>query len=161
MVTGKDTPRRLRYASGYMELNMLAEANEELEAIAFEDRLALPVLAVRLEFEMATKHWDAVIGIARTVAREDLGHERAWICWAFALREMQRVEEARDVLLEADPLHGEKSAVLHYNLARYLCLLDRVEMARARLARACKMHPPFKTAALDDPDLERVWGEMG
>ena len=156
----KDTPRRLRYASGYTELNMLTEASDELESIAFEDRLSLPVLTVRLTFHMAAKHWDAVIGIARAIAREEPKNEQGWICWAYALRELQRVEEARAVLLEAEPLHGEKCAVLHYNLGCYYCLLGETEKALQRLHRAYKMHPPFKADAVYDPDLARLFGEV-
>ncbi len=155
-----DTPRHLRYASGYIALNLLNEASDELEAIAFEDRLAAPVLGVRVELHMAAKHWDMVVGIARELTRQTPDHERGWICWAYALRELNRVQEALDVLLEAEPLHGEKVAVLHYNLACYYCLLGNLEAARERLRRACQMHEPLKKDALEDPDLEAICGEV-
>lgn len=78
----------------------------------------------------------------------------------FALRELQRVEEAKAVLLEAEPIHGKKCALLHYNLACYACLLgDHVE-AKKRLRVACKMDKQWKRAALDDDDLKAMWEDI-
>lgn len=151
------TPRHLRYASGYMELGMLDDAAFEIEAIAFEDRFAPPVLAVRVELYMAAKQWEIVVGVARELAAQCPTSERAWICWAYALRELQRIDEARAVLLKAEPMHGENSAVLHYNLACYYCLLGDLETARQRLSRACKIDPNLKDEALEDSDLVAVW----
>ncbi len=48
-----------------------------------------------------------------------------WVHWAYALRELQRVEEARDVLLKAEPLNADKEPVIRYNLACYYSLRDR------------------------------------
>lgn len=152
----KDTSRRLRYASGYIELGMINDASDELEAIRAEDRFAVPVLVVRLELHMAANHWETVVGLGRELAQQSPKHERAWICWAYALRELQRVDEARAVLLEAEPLHGRTSALLHYNLACYYCLLGEQATARQRLAQACKLAPGFKEDARHDPDLANL-----
>ena len=153
----RDTPRHLRHAQGYLELRMLSEAADELDAIASTDRLKPPVLAVRLELEMAAEHWDAVVDIGSNLARETPENERAWICWAYALREVDRVVEARAVLLSAETMHGQTSAILHYNLACYDCLLGDLVIARERLERACKMEPCFEDDARDDPDLAALW----
>jgi hypothetical protein len=88
------------------------------------------------------------------------GEERGWIAWAFALRELGRVAEAKGVLLRAEPLHGTRSAVLHYNLGCYHCLLGETAEARGRLATAFRMHPPFRDEALEVPDLEAMWDEL-
>lgn len=152
----KKTPRRLRYASGYIELRMFNEASDELEAVVAEDRFEPEVLAVRLELHMAAGHWETVVGIGRELARLTPGQERAWICWAYALRELQQVAEARAVLLEAEPRHGATSALLHYNLACYYCLLGELETARTRLAQACQLEPRFKAEAAQDRDLEAL-----
>jgi Flp pilus assembly protein TadD len=153
----KDTPRHLRYAAGYLELEMTTEASAELEAIAFPDQLAPPVLAVRIELHMAGKEWEKVASIGAQLARIKPAEERAWISWAYALRELQQVGEARAVLLEAEALHGKTSAVLHYNLACYYCLLGDVDTARKRLAQACAMEPGFTEGARTDPDLQRLF----
>lgn len=92
------------------------------------------------------------------VARRFPDVEQGWIHWAYALRELQLVEKAREVLLEAEPLHGEKSAVLHFNLGCYYCLLGEHETARDRVSRACRMNAKLKAEAVDDPDLAALWG---
>jgi hypothetical protein len=68
------------------------------------------------------------------------------------------VKEAQDVLLKAEPLHGKKNSVLHYNLACYACLLGDMKEARQRLEIACKMDDKFKASALDDEDLRALLG---
>ena len=55
------------------------------------------------------------------------------------------------------PIHGKKSAVLHFNLACYHAPLGELEKARERLGRACKLEPKFKKEALADPDLAALW----
>lgn len=149
----KDTPRRLRHANGYIELGMLLDAATELDRVHVNDRLSPPVLAVRLDLAMAAKHWDTAAAIGRELSRMTPENEQAWISRAFALRELNRVAEARDVLLEAEPLHGAKCALLHYNLACYFCLLGDLETARERLKRAFEMEPKLKKDARDDADL--------
>lgn len=136
---------------------MLNDAADELERVAFEDRLVPEVVGVRLELAMAAKHWDIAAGVGRELARSRPANEQAWISWAFALRELNRIEEARDVLLEAEPLHGATCALLHYNLACYFCLLGDLATARERLARSCKMEKKLKADALEDRDLEALW----
>ena len=64
------------------------------------------------------------------------------------------------MLLKAEAIHGENSAILHYNLACYACQLGDIEEAKSRLSTACKMDPQFKATALDDPDLEAMWHEI-
>lgn len=156
----KDTPRRLKYAAAYIELNLLNEASDELEAISFDDRLETPVLCVRLELHTAAKHWDVVAGVGRALAETDPAMARAWLCWADALREMERIEEAKEVLKTAEAIHGGTSALLHFNLGRFDCLLGNFAAARERLNIACKMDAKLKEAALDAPDLRGIWDDV-
>ena len=60
------------------------------------------------------------------------------------------------MLLKAESTRGLASAVLHYNLACYACLMGDMEQAKNRLSTACKMDADFKTSALDDPDLSAI-----
>lgn len=154
------TRRHLNYAKGYAELGLLRDAIAELEAIEAEDRQLPEVLAARVGVYWETKQWDALVEQARELARRAPQEERGWIGWAFALRELGCVVEAKAVLLEAEPLHGASSAVLHYNLGCYHCLLGELVDARQRLETAFRMHPPFKAEASKDPDLEAMHGEL-
>ena len=83
-----------------------------------------------------------------------------WIDWAYALRALGRVEEAKAVLLEAYPAHGNRCATLNYNLACYFCVLGDYEEAKNRLRVACKLDEHFKKAALDDKDLQAIWEQI-
>lgn len=153
------TARRLEYATGFITLGLLNEASEELESIEGEDRLSDEVMTVRCDLYMAAKDWDLLIAVARELARLTPKNDQGWIHWAYALRELGRIAEAKAVLLRAEPLHTS-CAVLHYNLACYECLLGDIPEARRRLAVACKMSKEWKTAALDDPDLKAMWDDV-
>lgn len=154
------TQRRLEYASGFIELGMLDEVSDELESIAFTDRLLPAVLLTRIELSMEAKHWDMVIDLGRALTKQCPEHERPWIALAYALREQQQIAAAREVLLEAESLHGRTSSILHYNLACYYSLLGDQRTAKERLRRACKMEQSFKQAALEDQDLSALWGQI-
>jgi Flp pilus assembly protein TadD len=150
------TARHLEYAAGYLSLGLLNEASDELELIEGEDRLSAAVMAARSDLYLAAKNWDLLIAVARELARLTPKNDQGWIQWAYALRELGRVAEAKAVLLQAEPIHA-KCAVLHYNMACYECLLGDIPEARRRLAVACKMGQEWKKAALDDPDLKAIW----
>lgn len=153
MGVSRETSRRVEYALGYIALAMFRDAEAELNGIAAEEQWHPLVRSVWVDFYLAQKEWRRTIVVARELARAHPAVENAWIGWAYALRELNCVVEASAVLLEAEPLHGETSAVLHYNLACYDALLGALDSARARLATACRMDAQFKLAAREDPDL--------
>ncbi len=155
------TAKRVSYALGYLGLGLVEQASEELEAIEGEDRLSVPVMLTRIELYMAAKNWELVVAVAKGVVRADPRQEQAWIGWAYALRCLERTAEARDVLREAEPQHGKTCALLHYNLACYECLLGNLSEAKVRLRKACRKSADFKALALDDPDLQTLWEEIG
>jgi hypothetical protein len=132
---------------------MFAQAEAELRAVRREERSRPEVRSVRVDLHLAAREWRRVVAVARPLARAHPACENAWIGWAFALRELQRVRQARDVLLEAEREHGLGTAILHYNLACYESLLGDLAAARQRLATACRMERRFKVEAEDDPDL--------
>jgi hypothetical protein len=97
------TRRRVEYASGYLELGLTAAAAEELAAIdrAEEDRPE--VLRVRTEYLMQAREWVRLVKVATDMAGRLPDEEAGWIAWAYALRELNRIGEARSVLLTARP----------------------------------------------------------
>lgn len=149
------TRRRVEYARGYLELGLLAEAAAELDAISPPENDSVDVLSARVDLHMETKEWDRVIDAARVVCERKPARERAWIAWAYALRELQRIVEARDVLLRAEKLHG-RCGVLHYNLACYFCLLGDLTEADRRLKMAGALDDVWLQSALQDPDLREM-----
>ena len=155
------TARHVSYALGYIGLGMLKHAAAELKLIAKTDQAQADVLSVRVELLMAAREWEGVIELAGPMARAHPQVESAWIGWAYALRELNRVAEARAVLLEAEPQHGATSAVLHYNLACYDSLLGDLPSARRRLATACKMDARLREDGAKDPDLLALREDRG
>lgn len=156
-MSSASTRRRISHARGYLGLEMLRQAGAELAAIPAEDQELPDVLAVRIDLHLATREWEPAVAAGRRLAETYPENEHAWIGWAYALRELNRVEEARAVLLEAEPRHGRESAVLHYNLACYDALLGDVASARERLAHACRLDKRFKVESRRDPDLAALW----
>jgi predicted Zn-dependent protease len=152
--------RRVEYTRGFLELGMLKEAAGELENIRGKARLNAEVMALQVDLHMAAKHWDLVVTTAQEMVARHPIDANGWIAWAFALRELNRVPEAKEILLRAEPQHGKDCVVLHYNLACYHCLLGEKKLARDRLAWAFKMDKAWKEEALKDPDLKAMRAEI-
>ncbi|MET0262085.1 MAG: hypothetical protein ABW223_04255 [Rariglobus sp.] len=147
------TRKHLDYTLGYIGLNLLADARAELALIKPADRETPDVLTVEIELAMARFTWPRVISLSSRLAALTPTFERPWISWAYALREKQRIAEARDVLLRAEKLIDKPTPLVDYNLACYFCLLGDLTEARRRLKRACAREPDWKTEAASDPDL--------
>lgn len=152
--------RRIRFSSGYLALDMLREAAEELAQIAPEHDTDPDVVSARLDLHMAGKEWRRVVELGEGLARSTPAREQGWIAWAYALRELGHIAEAKRVLLEAEPRHGPTCGVLHYNLACYHCLLNEMPEAKRRLGIASRMDPQWKQAAFADPDLCALRAEL-
>lgn len=147
------TRKHLDYAHGYLALNLHAAARAELALIRPADCEQPAVLIARIELAMATSAWTRVITLAPRVTAARPDSERPWIAWAFALREKQRIAEARDVLLRGERAIAAPGALVDYNLACYHCLLGELTEARRRLKRAIAREPEWKIEAASDPDL--------
>jgi len=96
------THKRLGYVRGYLALGSVNEATLELEKVEVGDREAIEVRAVRVELHVAAKQWELVLKVAAPLCEVSPENEGAWIAWASALRKLQRVKEAEDVLLKAE-----------------------------------------------------------
>lgn len=142
------------YARGYLALGLVDAAARELAHLTLADLEDTDSVDVLVDVGMEQGNWPAVIDAGRELTQRRPREEKGWVTWAYALREVERVEEARQVLLRAEPLFGSVSAVLQYNLACYECLLGNLGEARRRLVRAIGMHPPFLEDAKSDPDLK-------
>lgn len=147
--------RRVEYAHGYLALGMLADATAELALLHPDDRARPEVLSVLCDLHSEAKAWSDMMDAGHRLAAAQPDNAHGWISWAFALREIQRIEEARDVLLRAEARHPQ-CGTLHYNLACYYCLLGEPAEAERRLRRALSLDRNWKAAALNDPDLRAM-----
>ena len=149
------TVRRLSYASGYTGLELFKEAAGELKTIKGEDRLTADFLAVQSDLLMATKQWKQLVKVSEEFVLRKCSEPTAWINWAYALRELEQVSEAKEILLQAETIHPNLD-ILHYNMACYHCLLGEMKEAKQRLSKACQLDKNWKEAAASDPDLRRL-----
>jgi hypothetical protein len=62
-------------------------------------------------------------------------------------------------LLNSLEFHPEQATIL-FNLACYECQLGDVESAKRYLQDTFKINPALRMAALEDEDLERLWGSL-
>lgn len=143
-----------------MALGMTGAAHEELDAVDADDQLTEPVLLARIDLYAESRQWDALVAVAGGFSARWPASPHGWIGWAYGLRELGKVSDARSVLADAEPLHVEYP-LLHYNLACYACLLGDIPEAKRRLAIACKAEAAYKEMALDDEDLRAMWEDIG
>jgi tetratricopeptide (TPR) repeat protein len=154
--------RHLNAAEGWLELGNLLEADEELEQIAPENRSHPAVLEACWQIYAKAKKWEAALEVVSALAQLNPEDSLRWLHRSFCLHELKRTEEARDNLLRVVDKFPD-DAIMRYNLACYECQLGRLEQARHWLEKACKRGDPkeIKLMALDDPDLEPLWREIG
>ena len=115
----------LRAAEGWLELGNYTEANEELEQITPLMRAHPHVLAMRYEIYSQAKRWDYAVEIASTLVQQLPDNALHWINRSFALHELKRTREARDLLLPAAAKFPDGDAI-RYNLACYECQLGNL-----------------------------------
>ena len=154
------TSRRLQFARGHIDLGMVNKASDELEAIDWDEWMKPEVPSMRVDLYHAAKNWDLMRDIAMHLAESYPDQSGGWMHWAFALREMDQIEEAKDVALRGLELHPDY-AILHYNLACYLSLLGQFEPAKKHLNRACVAEERFKQSATEDSDLDGFGDGLG
>jgi tetratricopeptide (TPR) repeat protein len=150
--------RYLKAAVGWLELGNWSEANEELERITPGLRAHPDVLRVRYDVYAKAKKWEMAAEIAQALCRILPGDSFGWIQLAYSLHELRRTKEALNVLLPvADKFPTE--VTIPYNLACYTCQLGQDDEARRWLEKAFAIGDAkeLKLAALNDPDLRRLW----
>lgn len=151
--------RHLEACSGYITLGMYEDAWNELESIPPELRAKVDVIELRLEIYQALGKWESARVLAESMVKRDPENPNWWIAWAYSLRREKSIHEAREVLQEA-VLHHPGVALIQYNLACYACVLGEVKEAHRLLATAFALDAGLKKVALDDPDLNNIFGEM-
>ena len=148
--------RQLTESVGYLELGMLQEAWDALEEIDAEKRYLPPVFKIRLEIYQRMKNYNGMATIARHLISVFPDDCQYWISLAYAQRRYIDLQTAEKTLLEAQKRFPEE-ATIPFNLACYACQLGRFDEAREKLAKAIRLEPTFKQAAIEDEDLKPLW----
>ena len=127
----------VKAAYGWLELGNVPEALTELQRLPADCRALPGVRVARLDCLMAAKDWDAAVVLASELCGEYLGEPGLWLHWAYAKRRCTEgnIESAHYILSQRlDDFQDEW--LIPYNLACYLCQMDRLEEAQAMLDRA-------------------------
>jgi tetratricopeptide (TPR) repeat protein len=158
----------LRAAEGWLELGRTGEANQELRKINPELRGHPDVLEVRWRACAQSEKWNSSVEIGRALVALDPDRVTGWIYRAYALRRASGggLQVAWDALLPAVEKFPEVY-VVPFNLACYACQMGRLPEARRWLRRAFEIAEKAGIQhlvwlrALDDPDLEPLWVDIG
>jgi tetratricopeptide (TPR) repeat protein len=153
----------LTAAVGWMELGVVEEAEAELEKISAGLQSHPDVLEVRWVIMAHSRRWDTALAVARALLKGAPNRSSGWLHQAYSLRRASKngLQQAWDALLPAyDKFPREPN--IAYNLSCYACQMKQLEEARAWLKRALKVgnKQKIKQMALDDPDLQPLWGEI-
>ena len=152
--------RHLRAADGWLGPGSWREANEELDNITAEIRAHPAVLRVRWQVYAAAKHWPLAIEVAQGLTKMLPDDPGAWGNPGNSLYWAGRTQEARDALAPALP-RFPGDAGIRYSMACYECQLGRLAEAKELLEQAFALDDKLRLAALDDPDLEPLWKNIG
>jgi hypothetical protein len=151
----------VKAAQGWLDLNNSLEAADELAKIAPESRLHPDALEVQWKVLAAGMKWEASLSVADAIIKVAPQRASGWIMKSLALRGLDRIQEAFDVLFPVVSNFTHIPAMA-YDLACYACRLDRTDQAWDWLEKACKADGTgrFEEMALSDLDLKPLWPQL-
>lgn len=147
--------RALLAAQGYLELGMAEEALAELSSVSAPESTDPDVVELRLHVLMQVKRWDEALAAAEELLRISPSALPAYIHGAFALHELRRTAEARDLLLKG-PESLRNDPTFHYNIGCYEAVLGNREAALLSLRKSFDLDAAYRDFARRDPDLALV-----
>ena len=108
------------------------------------------------------KKWEYAAEIAKAISELNPDSPFGWVHHAYALHELKRTQEAQNVLLPVLDSFP-KEYIMRYNLACYAGQLGNLKKARDWFKKAIDLAntKEVKLMALNDPDLEPLWKEIG
>lgn len=138
---------------GYMELGLLDDAREELSHL---DPALDVVDMLHCELFSRQSMWSELRELAERRARSSPESSQWWISWAYAVRRLETVEAAREILIEAHKAHPEEPIIV-YNLACYASVSGNLKDARELLDQAIALDETCKEMAAKDEDLKPLF----
>jgi tetratricopeptide (TPR) repeat protein len=151
----------LQAAQGWCGLHAFAEAGAELDKITVSLRAHPKVLEVRWQIYANLEKWADALEMASAIVKAVPEWSSGWVYRASSLTELNRQQEAYETLSAAAALFPVDE-IITYDLSCVCCALRRVDEARTWLGKAVEAGgKAIKLKALDDPDLEPLWKEIG
>jgi predicted Zn-dependent protease len=145
----------LENAQGYLELGMLDDAWNSLEAVEADSQEHPDVLTLRLAIMMAGKKWEQAVTIGKSLCDSQPEDEEAFIQTAYCLHELRQTKEAKEILLSG-PKSIQDNPLFHYNLGCYEAQLGQFEAAKTAVKKAIQIDRVYRRLAMEDPDLEPI-----
>jgi predicted Zn-dependent protease len=149
----------LEATRGYLTLDLLEDAWIELDSIPPELRAHEAVIELRIQILLKFERWKFARVLAESQAKRLPENPAWWLHWAYALRRERSIIDARGVLWEAAQRHPA-CALIQYNLACYAAVLGETDEAKVLLAKAILLDDGLRAIAIDDPDLELMFGSL-
>ena len=158
-------------AEGYLELNMPAEAHEEL-MYAHSAFLATPtVLLLKIEIYRAMHQWPAMQNTAERLLENEPHNVARWILCAeaIALNDSMRTQEdsfRMAILLLGCGLNRfavipglscPENAALHLEIARYRFELGEIDLVRVNFAFAFNADRSARPLDTDSSEFRELW----
>jgi predicted Zn-dependent protease len=151
--------RALLAAQGYLELGMVEEALAELSGVKSLEAGDPDLVELRLHIMMHGERWSEALVVAEELLRLNPSALPAYIHGAFALHELGRTADARDLLLRG-PEILRKDPTYHYNIGCYEAVLGNSESAKQSLERSFALDETYRDFAKKDPDLKAIRHEL-
>ena len=151
--------RALLAAQGYLELGMVEEALAELVAVQTPAISDPDLIELRLHILMQGGRWSDALASAEELLRLNSSALSAYIHGAFALHELGRTTEARDLLLRG-PQVLRNDPTFHYNIGCYEAVLGNNDSAMRSLKKSFALDETYRDFAKQDPDLEAIRAEL-
>lgn len=151
--------RALLAAQGYLELGMVEEALAELAKVETPFLSDPDIVELRLHILMQGRRWSDALAAAEELLRLHQDALPGYIHGAFALHELGRTAEARDLLLKG-PSILRQDPTFHYNIGCYEAVLGNRDAALESLKKSFSMDATFRDFAQRDPDLAQIAGEL-
>lgn len=142
--------RHLQAATGFLELGLPHEADEELDLIELEMRSLSEVLAVRAGVYQALQQWAPMETVCQQLCRLRSDEPQWLVMLAHATHRCRSLQDALGVLVQA-AMRFPEEPIIFFNLACYQAQLGYLDAARGRLKEAIKLAPVCRRMALEIP----------
>ena len=150
-------------AQAWLDLNLHAEAMEEISAVSPGSKEAPLVLAVRMGAHAMAHEFEEAALLAEQLRARYPELRFPWSHGGFLFKQLGQIQEAHDLALEACR-RFPRDFDAHYQLATYACALWDTAEACAALSEAFRLAgkaaKKLRAKALADADLEPLWPEI-
>ncbi|MDF1657243.1 MAG: hypothetical protein P1U58_06495 [Verrucomicrobiales bacterium] len=146
-------PVWLEKAQGYLELGMLDEAWDVIEALPPDEAVRSDAQEMRVIILLDRKEFEEALSLCRNLVLMQPENHAGFIQGAYALHSLQQTQKAID-FLQTGPTSLREEQCYFYNLACYEVALGRTEAALTWLLQSIELDPRNRIRALADADLE-------